>query len=354
MSVLGLPRDAQITISPCSPWSVGAATGTIATAGSAAPSANRAYYIPFRIDLPLLVETLYLLTGTGTANNVDVGIYDSKGTRRISAGSTAHGGTSIKQTFNVTDTLLLPGLYYLAFAADNAAATVWRLATSQSGLFSMLGMAQEASAFPLPATATFAQIAAGTGLLPMVGLTGRTGGGPRAKMPPLVTIHPYSAESIGNALSAMGGKHFNGMASALYPAANEAFYLPFSLDVPALVMQMAVINGSAVSGNIDVAVYDTFGVRRVSAGSTAQAGINATQAFNVTDTLLLPGGYYLAVALDNATGRLNRVAPDDTREMDAMGVREQATAFALPATATPTTPTNLYVPAVWLTTRSVI
>lgn len=145
---------------------------------------------------------------------------------------------------------------------------------------------------------------------------------------PLV-ISPASPQSIGEMLNAMG----LGLTTSTWPTANKAYFIPFSVFAPITIVKMFVINGGTASGNIDVGIYDRGGSRLVSSGSTAQSGTSAVQEFNITDTLLLPGLYYLACAMDNTTGTLDLWNPA-TALARVMGVVEQTSAFALPSSAT--------------------
>lgn len=122
-------------------------------------SANRAVYIPFKVELPVVVTAIGVPIGATSSGNIDVGIYTSDGVRLVSSGSTAMALAATLQTFNITDTLLGPGSFYFACAVDNATATVWRVSLSARRL-QALGLLIEGSAFPLPATATFAAVAA--------------------------------------------------------------------------------------------------------------------------------------------------------------------------------------------------
>jgi hypothetical protein len=122
--------------------------------------------------------------------------------------------------------------------------------------------------------------------------------------------------------------------SNAWPTSNLAIYIPVEIYEPVTIVKMSVNNGSAVSGNIDVGIYDAGGKRLVSKGSTAQAGTSAIQTFDITDTLLLPGLYYMAVALDNTTGTLAGWNSMTSPEQKMVGLYEQGTAFPLPATAT--------------------
>lgn len=165
-----------------------------------------------------------------------------------------------------------------------------------------------------------------------------------------ITVHTWSPLSMGlyNAVN-----HLAATASATYPTANMALYVPFWLPTPLTAIQMFVFNGATVSGNIDVGIYAADGTRIVSSGSTAQAGTNALQAFDITDTLLGPGNYYLAIAADNTTGTQFRTT-FAARHAAGQGCFTQASAFALPATATFATVSAGSIPAFGFSTRAVL
>ena len=169
----------------------------------------------------------------------------------------------------------------------------------------------------------------------------------------LVTITPKHILSLGPAFST------DAWASAVYVAANRAIFFPFRIPHPLLVVKLFAANGTVVSGNIDVGIYDVAGTRLVSSGSTLQAGISAIQEFNIADTLLGPGLFYLAVAMDNVTGTLFRgssggTAPVPLELLVTQGMAQQATAFPLPATATFAQVAQDYIPVIGLTTRVLI
>lgn len=165
-----------------------------------------------------------------------------------------------------------------------------------------------------------------------------------------IVISPAIPQSLGAILNAMG----LGAGAVAWATANKAFYMPFSVDAPVTIVKMLVINGATVSGNIDVGIYDRGGARLVSSGSTAQSGVSAVQEFNITDTVLNPGLYYLACAMDNTTGTLEMWTPSASLSR-SFGLAEQASAFALPATATfAALSGTLRFPCVGATQRSVI
>lgn len=134
-------------------------------------------------------------------------------------------------------------------------------------------------------------------------------------------------------------------ASAAFPAANDALLVPFYLHHSVLVKRLYSINGATASGNIDLGIYSQDGARIVSIGSTAQSGTTTIQFFDITDTFLSPGRYYIAVAMDNTTGTLFRSNISVAR-LQALGMAKQATAFALPTSITFATVTALYLPLI--------
>ena len=124
--------------------------------------------------------------------------------------------------------------------------------------------------------------------------------------------------------------------STAWTTANRAVFIPFYVEMPTTVYQIAVENGGTLGGNLDVGVYDVTGVRLVSSGTTAQAGISVIQKLNVTDTLLNPGTYFMAMSTDSTTATyIGTGAWSGAGEWwRSFGVQEQLTAFVLPATAT--------------------
>ena len=173
-----LAAQTPVTINTASWESVGPSIAALALAAptsTAWPTANRAIYVPFTLRAPLTVVKLFSGNGSALSGNIDMGIYNAAGTRLVSKGSTAHAGASL-QSFDITDTLLIAGQYYMAVALDNATGALCRwTATSPVSADVAWGVATEASAFPLPATATFASMTALAAVyIPLIGLTGRT------------------------------------------------------------------------------------------------------------------------------------------------------------------------------------
>jgi hypothetical protein len=141
--------------------------------GTAAwPAAGRALYLPVELDRPMLVTKLFVHNGTTAPSGTwDMGLYDDGGLRLINAGATAQGASSTLQTFDIPDTRLDRGLYYLAIVASTTPG-VYAFTGGVSIDWKCWGALQQASATPLPATATFASNT--TAFLPWIGLTGFT------------------------------------------------------------------------------------------------------------------------------------------------------------------------------------
>jgi hypothetical protein len=164
----------------------------------------------------------------------------------------------------------------------------------------------------------------------------------------LNVIHALSIESMG---LAVGLQALANAASAAYVSANRAVYLPFHVPVARVLTKLMTPNGATASDNVDMGIYAAEsglpGRRIVSIGSTAQSGTDALQYYDIADTLLGAGDYFLAVAMNGTTGTLHRLIPsiDNLRRG---GMFQEASAFPLPATATPATITSAYLPVIGL------
>lgn len=163
----GLPS----VISPHGGNSVGAGVGSMGAINGTTnwPSANRAYYFPFRIPGAFMINQFFWINGSVVAGNVDAGVYSFDGRRIISTGAIAQSGVSVIQVANVTDTTIGGGLFYLAISLSSATG---RLLKAAPGLQfqKIMGILQQDSANPLPATATFAVLTVAPHI-PVFGIT---------------------------------------------------------------------------------------------------------------------------------------------------------------------------------------
>jgi hypothetical protein len=146
------------TITLRDPWALGYAHAIMATGTPAVATwttASKALFIPFRLPLFKTVYRIEVGCGSGAGGNFDAGVYDEWGNRLVSTGATARVASS-EVIVNVTDTVLGPGLYYMALVFDatttsNAIGVVTTVAASKA-----VGMYEMASAYPLPDPVTFA------------------------------------------------------------------------------------------------------------------------------------------------------------------------------------------------------
>lgn len=140
--------------------------------------------------------------------------------------------------------------------------------------------------------------------------------------------------------------------TAAWASANAAYYFPMWLSEPTTITQAFFETGTA-SGNVDLGIYDATFVRKVSSGSTAASVTNGTQVINLTDTLLDRGYYWMAMAADNTTLTVRRVSVG-LGYVRLLGFFQQASAFALPATATPAAIATTSMPIFGFTTRATL
>jgi len=132
------------------------ATPLLSASSNTWPTNNIATYVPFRLTSWATVYQLLFWVGATSAGNIDVGIYDAQKNKIVSSGSTAMSATvNTVQELNVTDTVLSPGNYLLAASCSTTSGTCFaQSAVSDEFGLSSFSLFQEASALPLPATAT--------------------------------------------------------------------------------------------------------------------------------------------------------------------------------------------------------
>lgn len=132
---------------------VGAAT--IAPVSVAWPTANQAIYLPFAIPSTATFKRGYVYNGATAAGSWDVGIYNEAGTRLASSGAVVMAGINVIQVLSLTaNVTLTPGRYYMGLSNTLATATVFGNAVNVT--YRRSGLYTQATANPLPSTATFA------------------------------------------------------------------------------------------------------------------------------------------------------------------------------------------------------
>jgi hypothetical protein len=136
------------------------------------PSADLAAYCPVVIPWPFPVNRVFWYNGSTATSNVDFGIYTMGGSRIYSTGSTAQSGAGASVPQFVTPStpfILYPGRYYFALTCSGTTNRITGISTVDTTTGRFAGMLQQASALPLPATATFAAWASSG--MPLCGVT---------------------------------------------------------------------------------------------------------------------------------------------------------------------------------------
>lgn len=153
--------------------------------------------------------------------------------------------------------------------------------------------------------------------------------GPPRKWVGMLT--PHSVNSIGAQIT---GTWNTADASAVWPTAAKAIYVPFELAEPLTVVKGFWLNGATAAGNIDIGIYKEDGTKVVSMGNTAQGTVNIIQEVDITDTFLpAPARYFMGLACSLGTATLFSIAPT-APICKAWGIYTQATASPLPSPAT--------------------
>lgn len=164
-------------------------------------------------------------------------------------------------------------------------------------------------------------------------------------------ITPFHMESIGTILAA-NDFNMTSAGSAVWPSANLAMYVPFIVTEPAIALQMFTMNGATANGTIYVGIYTEDGTRLVTATAT-QTGTTQPQTFDIADTLLSTGTYYMALASTSGTGTFYRANPG-ANLTKCFCMLQQASAAPLPTLATFAAFAQNYVPVFGIAFRSTV
>ena len=296
------------------------------------PAANRAVLIPVRITRQITLTHLTLGAGATAAGNFDVGIYDSQYHLIIATGATAKGA-SVEHVIAIAETTIGPGLYYLAVSADGTN-NYWRQVPNLN-FCKLYGMRQMETAYPLPTTITPATIS--SAFLPSIGAYIKTisSHAIQYRFLPANVITPFHPEAYGSVSPNASAVVLTDCASAVM-VDEQVYYYPFTVYEPVIAVKMTLFNGATAAGSIDIGIYDSSGHKLVSSGNTLQVGTNALQEFDITDTILYPGGYYMAVKTTDGTSTAFQASGADEAILPSVPLLVEVTGAGgtLPATAT--------------------
>lgn len=125
----------------------------------------------------------------------------------------------------------------------------------------------------------------------------------------------------------------SGGATAAWPSANRALFVPFRVPYPVVVDKLAWGSGATSGGNVDIGIYDEALNRLVSTGAVAR-GANVGVITDVTDTPLKPGLYWLAMSVSTTNTMAVFNSFTNVALARLIGMRQMAAAHPLPSTAT--------------------
>jgi hypothetical protein len=131
------------------------------------PTANKIFYVPFRIPEDCTVLRAFWNNGNAVAGNLNLGLYSATGTKLWETGSTGQSGTDQLQFVDITDQPVSAGLYYGALQNSGTSRIVRQAGTLY--FLQAAGVLEEAAgSFTLPSTATFAKLS--VAYVPVFGL----------------------------------------------------------------------------------------------------------------------------------------------------------------------------------------
>jgi hypothetical protein len=157
--------------------------------------------------------------------------------------------------------------------------------------------------------------------------------------PAPVSLHTWSTEACGASMISVV-EDFTAMTSFTWPAGGVAVYFPFSLSQCALITKLWLKNGASPNSTqtYQIGIYTSDGRLIVTTGDINQSNSNDNliETTDITDTLLCPGEYYLAMAGSGTSITAHGTTLSSAEIGKMMGWYEQAglTGSTLPATAT--------------------
>lgn len=162
----GLGAGALQVITPMSPGGPASGFGAFTVASRTWPAGDKAIYSPLTIDHPVIARKLIWTSGSVVAGNADIGLYDAGGRRLVSQGSVLVVGTNTLEVYDISPDLYLDvGTFYLALVMSSVVCQVYAGTTTNAEGGQIIGQFEQASALPLPATATPASMSSAGFLL---------------------------------------------------------------------------------------------------------------------------------------------------------------------------------------------
>jgi hypothetical protein len=132
-------------------------------------------------------------------------------------------------------------------------------------------------------------------------------------------------------------------ATATWPSANRAIFVPFFFPVSATIYSINFWAGNG-TGNYDLGLYTEALERIASSGSTAMSAAGNKSLLLGEYRLGAGKKHHAALALSSASGQAMRLAAGVGSQLAVVQVGQQASALPLPATATPAIAASAYCP----------
>jgi hypothetical protein len=125
---------------------------------------------------------------------------------------------------------------------------------------------------------------------------------PNYRWPPLNVVTPFHQDSLGATLGNYTSSIvLSGGLSGTF-SDELIYYYPFAVHEACIAVKMSYLVGGTAAGTVDLGIYDAQFNLIISTGLTAQGTINVLQELDITDTLLQPGFYYMAIKCTDGTG----------------------------------------------------
>lgn len=143
-------------------------------------------------------------------------------------------------------------------------------------------------------------------------------------------------------------------ASTAWGTANIGLWVPVIVPTPYTARFAWWENGATANGTVDVGLYDEAFNRLISCTPQTQSGTSAIQSFDITDTTILPGRYYIALSSSSATATFLCQTAAPAAKLASIGCFMQTAVATLPNPAVPVLCTHTLIPEFGFTDRTLV
>lgn len=143
---------------------------------------------------------------------------------------------------------------------------------------------------------------------------------------PQDSISPMDSNQLGTVLVT-----FSAASVDATPGANITIYVPLLIHRPVIAYQLWVRLGGATAGLVGMGIWDETGTRLISTAQTPVGSFNTMQYFDITDTALTRGTYFVGVWNGTSTNRWNSFSTNGTAQLRSLGLYQQTGPMPSPA-----------------------